>query len=229
MPIRKEILYPSLLKCSKLADNNYWNNIFEDMSYGICPYGAYISKDFLCCNYKKREFSYKIDTTKTNEVLYKEIHNLLSNKLGCMSNAQRKNKKLEYDKLQSNIRNLGSDWSTIRKKNTRDILIELFVLKKQKQHNLSLKQAKLLLSIIFISMVFKVISSKDITFNNREIQSISGIDFDNKKIVYSKKLFDTNDKKEIEFSNKIINDSKKMKHVWDKYILDIQKMEFTIT
>ena len=70
MPIRKEILYPIFLECYNHSDDIYWQNIFEDLSYGISPYGTYFSKDYLCCNYKKKEFSYKIKAFKkyTSEI-----------------------------------------------------------------------------------------------------------------------------------------------------------------
>ena len=62
-----------------------WKYIFEDLAYGRTPYGTYITKDFLCCNYKGKEFSYKIDTTKTGEQLYNELYNILFNKFGLLS------------------------------------------------------------------------------------------------------------------------------------------------
>ena len=61
MLVKKELLYPIFLECSQHADDTFWENIFEDLAYGKAPYGTYISKDFLCCGYKKKEFSYKIE------------------------------------------------------------------------------------------------------------------------------------------------------------------------
>ena len=39
--------------------------IFEDLAYGKTPYGAYFNKDFLCCSFKGKEFSYKLDFKKS--------------------------------------------------------------------------------------------------------------------------------------------------------------------
>ena len=56
----------------------FWENIFENLIYGKVPYGSYISKNYICCNYKRKEFSYKIDETKDSKILYDEIYNLFS-------------------------------------------------------------------------------------------------------------------------------------------------------
>ena len=61
MPIKREIIYPIFLECCQFTDDKFWENVFEDLAYGKTPYGTYISKDFLCCSYKKKEFSYKIE------------------------------------------------------------------------------------------------------------------------------------------------------------------------
>ena len=61
MTIKKEIIYPIFLECCQYTTDIFWENVFEDLSYGKTPYGTYITKDFLCCNYKEKEFSYKIE------------------------------------------------------------------------------------------------------------------------------------------------------------------------
>ena len=92
MPIKKEIVYPIFIECCKHATDIFWENIFEDLAYGKTPYGTYISKDFLSCKYKKKEFSYKIER-KLPELIYSEVYDLLSNKLGLLSNYEKIKKK----------------------------------------------------------------------------------------------------------------------------------------
>ena len=79
MAIKKEILYPVFLECLQFINDAFWENIFEDLAYGKTPYGTYINKDFLCCNYKNKEFSYKIEK-KDPKTLYNDIYSLLGNK-----------------------------------------------------------------------------------------------------------------------------------------------------
>lgn len=98
MPIKKEIVYPIFLECCQYTNDIFWENIFEDLAYGKTPYGTYISKDFLCCNYKDKEFSYKIEK-KNSEQLYEDIYLLLAKKLGLLSQRdklKKKNRFLQY-------------------------------------------------------------------------------------------------------------------------------------
>ena len=48
-----ELVYPFFLKCCEYTDDIFWKFVFEDLAYGKSPYGTYITKNFLCCNYKK--------------------------------------------------------------------------------------------------------------------------------------------------------------------------------
>ena len=84
MSNKKEIIYPVFLECCQYTNDIFWENIFEDLAYGKTPYGTYISKDFLCCNYKDKEFSYKIEKKPSNQ-LYSDIYGLLHKKLGLLS------------------------------------------------------------------------------------------------------------------------------------------------
>ena len=58
--MKKELLYPIFLECCQYTSDIFWENIFEDLAYGKTPYGTYVSKNFLICNNKKKNFSYKI-------------------------------------------------------------------------------------------------------------------------------------------------------------------------
>ena len=78
MVIKRDIIYPVFLECCKYANDSFWENIFEDLAYGKTPYGTYINKNFLCCSYKNKEFSYKIER-KDSYQLYNDIYNLLTN------------------------------------------------------------------------------------------------------------------------------------------------------
>ena len=81
---KKDILYPIFLECLQYTTDTFWENIFEDLAYGKTPYGTYINKNFLCCNYKNKEFSYKIEK-KNADQLYNDVFNLLAKKLGLLS------------------------------------------------------------------------------------------------------------------------------------------------
>ena len=92
MPIKREIIYPIFLECCQFTDDKFWENVFEDLAYGKTPYGTYISKDFLCCSYKKKEFSYKIEKKLPKDV-YNDVYDLLTNKLGLLSPLEKSKKR----------------------------------------------------------------------------------------------------------------------------------------
>ena len=222
MPVRKEIIYPIFLECCKYTeDDDFWKYVFEDLAYGKTPYGTYISHDYLCCKTKDREFSYRIDKTKDSETVYNEIYNLLYNKAGILSELDLERKKLYFENIEKNIQEIrASSWSAIKKKSIKERLIEDFVIAMKKEYNLSFFQAKRLLAVISIGIIFKLITSDDINYENGEIQNIDGISFDNKKIIITRNVQDL----ELPSTPETIVPKKLMSSNWEKYIENLRKL-----
>lgn len=219
MPITKCILYPVFLECLQFTDDTFWKNIFDDLAYGKTPYGTYISKNFLCCSYKDKEFGYKIER-KDPQILYTDIYNLLSNKLGLLSHKEKIKKRVDFHKIETSIKEFrAQSWSNIRKQNIKDLLIERYVIDMKKKYSLSLKQAKYLLSIIFIAIIFKIITSNNIYYSDGKIQNIDCIDFSKKKFVLKTSIYDIN----VSFSPEIVVDKKLMSENWEKYLSSLRK------
>jgi len=220
MPIKKEIIYPIFLECFEYTTDSFWENIFEDLSYGKCPYGTYINKNFLCCNYKDKEFSYKIEK-KNPQQLYNDIYNLFAKKLGLLSSRDKLKKKLDFNNIEEELKFNKNKWTDIRKKNIKDLLIENYVIDMKNKYSLSNKQSKNLLSSIFIGMIFKVINIKDICYNDGKINNINGIQFEKNKIIYEKNIYDF----DINFQKCILIDKPIMSENWNKYICNLKKIK----
>lgn len=219
MPIKKEIIYPIFLECCQYANNTFWENIFEDLAYGKSPYGTYIAKDFLYCSYKKKEFSYKIEK-KDAKIMYKEVYKLLTERLGLLSQGEKVKRRKAFTDIETSIKDSRKIWADIRKKNIRELLIELYVMKMKTKYSLSIKQARYLLSIILIAMVFKVITTKDINYSDGRINSIQGIDFDKKQMIVTRDLYNV----EVSFAPHIFIDRKVMSDNWEKYLDELRKI-----
>ena len=218
--VKDELIYPIFLECCKYTDDIFWKYIFEDFAYGKTPYGTYITKNFLCCNYKTREFSYKINTDKSPEVLYNEIYDILFNKFGLLSNKDKVKKRELFDSTQKEIDNQQlSNWNSIKKKSVKNILVENYIIEKKKKFNLSFNQIKKLLSIIVIGIIFKTISSADIDYSNSKINNINGFTFSNKKIHMNKNIYDFN----FMTSPRIINEKKLMSDNWENFLGNLKK------
>jgi len=185
MGIKKELIYPFLLNCCEIASEQFWKTIFEDLAYGQAPHGAFISKGFLTCTYKGKEFSYKLEE-KNPQILYKDIYTLLTKKLGILSASEHNQKKIFFEKLKQSTREKREEWNQIRKKNLKDLIIEKYVVSMKVQNKLSFMQARKLKAIIFLAFQFKTITSKDINYEEGEIKSIDGISFREGKIILSK-------------------------------------------
>ena len=218
MPIKKEIIYPVFLECCEFASDLFWENIFEDLAYGKTPYGTYINKNFFCCSYKNKEFSYKIERKEPYD-LYTDIYNLLTKKLGILSHKEKIKKRVDFNNTECRIKEFRQEWGNIRKKNIKDLLVERYVIDMKNKHSLSIKQAKYLLSIIFIAIVFKVITPKDIEYSDNKIQNIDGIEFSTKNIIIKRNIYNI----EIEFSQETILDKKLMSDNWEKYLSALRK------
>jgi hypothetical protein len=223
MTIKKEIIYPVFLECCQFAEDTFWENIFEELAYGKCPYGTYINKSFLCCNYKGKEFSYKLER-KDPLILYNDLYNLLTIKLGILSQKEKQKKRLDFHYIEKCIKNSQQNWKDIRKKNIKDLLIERYVIEMRKKHSLTIKQAKYLLSIIFFAIVFKIITVKDISYDDSRITHIDGIEVNDKKIILKKNIYNI-----IVGGVMLPEDSvtppKTMSDNWGKYIKQLKKID----
>jgi hypothetical protein len=219
MLVKKEILFPIFLECCQYADDTFWENIFEDLAYGKAPYGTYISKEFLCCGYKKKEFSYKIEK-KPAETIYQEVYALLTKRLGLFSYREKVKKKKVFTELEDSIKDTRKKWVDIKKKNMKELLIELYVTRMKNKHQLSVKQAKYLISVILIAMVFKVITSANINYSDGRINSIEGIDFAKKQLIIKKNLYSL----EVNFGPHIVIDRKVMSDNWEKFLENLRRI-----
>ena len=219
MPLRKEIVYPIFLECCQHTEDTFWESIFTDLAYGKPPYGTYISKGFLCCTHKKKDFSYKIEK-KDSKKLHDEVYTILNKKLGILSHKDKVSKRIRFSQIENSLKDDLHTWNNIKKKNTRELMIELYVTRMKEKHSLTIKQARFLLSIVFTALIFKVITSNDIVYKNEKVESISGIDFLNKKIIIEKNLYDL----EISFTEEVVNNKKLMSETWHKFVKDLQKL-----
>ena len=218
MILKKELIYPILLECCHYTKDIFWENIFEDLAYGKTPYGTYISKNYLCCRYKKKEFTYKIEK-KDPKVLHDEIYSILNQKLGILSNQEKLNKKKDFTEIEANIKGSRKNWSDIRKKNIKKLLLEIYVINMKNKYSLSVKQTKYLLSIILMAIVFKVIIVSDIEIENGYIKNIKGINFTKNNFSINKDLYVMDN-----FTPSIINYKKTMNCNWEKYLEGVKKL-----
>ena len=176
-PIRRDVLYPIFLKCLPYVEDEFWKDTFEELSYGNCYQGSYLSKGFLCSNVKGREFVYKF-IDKEPEKIYNDISKLLKDKLNIMSKNDRRLLITEFEEVEKNLKNLkNTEWNDIKKKSTKDILFQNFLIDAKKKYELRDSQLKCLYNSINLGLMLKSIKNTDIIYKNGEIQEIKGFVF----------------------------------------------------
>lgn len=178
MPLKRDIIYPIFLKCIEFIENDmFWRDTFEDLSYGNCYQGSYISKGFLCSNVKGKEFVYKF-IDKEPEKIYQDVSRLLKEKLNIMSKNDRKILINDFEEVQNNIKSLKNmEWENIKKKSLKDILFQNYLIHIKETYDLRDAQIKKLYNLINLGLMLKSIKNSDIIYENGKIKDIKGIVF----------------------------------------------------
>ena len=185
-------VYPIFLQCCVLCSDPFWETVFNDLVYGKTPCGTYIHNNFLCCGYKNKEFSYKIDEELDVQILHNDIMSLFRDRLGLLSLTDRKKLRLSFNSVKKSLTSyISLEWDQIRKKNVKSRLIELFVIKNKRKYRLSDDVTKRLLSSILLGILFRTIDSKNIQYEYGEIKSIDILEFSHNTYRFTKPIIST--------------------------------------
>ena len=203
-----KLVYPVFLECCKYTNDNFWKFIFEDLAYKKTPYGIYIYCDYICCNYKGKEFNYKINPTKNSKDLFDDIYNLFNKRFELLSEKDKLTRRNLFEETDNKILHLKK-----KKYNT----IFQYIIDMQTKWKLTLDQANKLLSYIILAFLLKLLKSSDMIFDRGKIISINGINFKKNKIIY-KQNFLKNFNVQSSFNN---TTEKKMSDYWKKYLQKI--------
>ena len=177
MPLKRDVLYPIFLRCLPFIDDLFWRETFEELSYGNCYQGSYISKGFLCSNIKGKEFVYKF-IDKEPEKIYTDISKLLKEKLNIMSKNDRKILIGEFEEVERELKKIKSmEWAEIKKKSLKDILFQNFLIKNKNTYGFRESQVKCLYNAINLGLMLKTIKNSDIVYEDGEIKEIKGFIF----------------------------------------------------
>jgi hypothetical protein len=187
---KNDVVYPIFIECMQYSRDIFWKNTFEELSYGRCPYGIYVSNNNICCNYKDKKFCYNIYNQTNSENIYEDILHLFKDKFGLLSKTDKLMKNKLFIQRQDEINNiLNSNWSNIKRKNIRVMLIEKFVINKSKQYTLNLSQSRNLYNQIVLGLLFKTIHKNSIVYEDKNIKEIKCISFKKGDFRFNKNLY----------------------------------------
>jgi hypothetical protein len=162
------IFYPKLLininVISKIVSPReiyFWKNIIERLSLKDAPFNTEIKDDYLYpINYSSTKWK-KGNVISLTESNISDIIDFFKNCIGI---------NLVFLNYYS--------WKDIKKKSIKDDLIQIFVLNKQKEYNLTMNEQKILLSFIQLNITLKFITHEHIILkvdNNTYISSITNL------------------------------------------------------
>jgi hypothetical protein len=218
---KKEICYPIFLQVSQFTKDNFWIFIFEDLAFGITPFGTYIDNSkTIHSRLKGKQFNYNF-SNKTSKEIYNDLIDIFKNKLKIFSKLDYYIQKTQFDKM---LEEKNKDWKDIKKKNIKDILIENYVIEMKQKYSLSVSQTQKLLHCILLGFNFKLLINKDVNYDSEEckIKNISSIQIQPLKLL---RILKSNDDK---YYNITTDDFLKLnlKDYWSKFLYN-STIEYT--
>ena len=215
--VKNVIVYILFLECCQHTNDVFWKSVFKDLAYGKPPYGTFISNHKLCCNYKGKEFIYKIESDKESKIVFNELHDIFNHTLGLFSNEETLLKK---QKIESFHEIYTDNWANI-KKNVKLTMLHQFCIDCSDIYCFSIQTAKQMLSIITIGFLFKTILPQHIHYSNNKINSIDGIQCHKHSFTYNEHLIKIKQNKQtiqqLKFENAYMSD------FWNKFIQMIKQ------
>ncbi len=179
---RKELIHSVFLECAKNVIDEEWINLYEDLAYGKCPKGLFMIGCCLNSSNKKNPLKYNFEG-KTVQEITSELHPLIIEKTTFRSERDIKNINRNSEKIKDKIRSLKniSKFSDIKKKKTREILLDLFMIRMKEKYTLTDVEIKQLRKQIITGFAYKYFASSNVIYKSEAIQYIKGLEFDKEK------------------------------------------------
>ena len=175
----KSIIYPIFISCLQYTEDKFWKTLFENLAYGVCPFGTYINNEKLYTHNKKAVYNF---SDKDGKSVYQGIKKICKDNSLCKTKI-RENIVSFYKELDKKIDTSPKHFWLIKKKSVRDTTIQNFLIQQKKNYNLTDYQIKKAYSFINIGFILKLIRKEDIKCDdNCNITEIRNIYFDVNKI-----------------------------------------------
>lgn len=205
------VVYPIFLDIAGHAeDDGYWKLLYEDMAYGKFPFGVSMRNGTFCCFNKGREFSILLEGDAF--LLYTQIHSLLRDQMGLLSEHEKK--KFKTDIIETTqAREEG-------KRQIKDSTLMMYVIREGDKFLIPDTILRRIFSLLIVGFMFKTILVKDVVFRDNDIERISGFQFTPNKIRISKNIL--NIKKisvsDYQYNHPVHSSTTTISSFWSKYI-----------
>lgn len=194
----RKVIHPFFLDFIKCTDDPFWQQVFDDCARGKFPRGSNydIANTTLCIRNTKTPAFYKIqqESLKSDNLYttFDEIKEFYMTKLNITSNADQKILNVEHEQLKRKSEAAYSNtWSDINIKRVKDCIIRNFVLNLAVTHNLTEEQKNRTYDIVKLGFMFGWIEKGHITYENKQITSISTLVYDDKTHIFKFNIKDS--------------------------------------
>lgn len=175
---QKPVIYDILKECSTIVKDDFWIQFYEDLASGKSTKGIYIINGTIQTSNKRSGFSYSI-MDKAPEVIVRELHYLLTNIAGICSKKDINKKKQVVKDIEDELAEYEKyKWTSIKRKNIKNMLILNYVIKMNKKYGLTWDDTIMLYKTILNAFEFKTHTSKDVIYTNGSIVGINDIVYD---------------------------------------------------
>ena len=178
------IIHPCFQECQHFTLDQFWKDIFLLCSCNKFPRGVRYDSKLKTLFVRTpiaggRTKVEVISLPDEPEKLYLVLMKIFKEKLTIFSSLDLQFKREELKNVQSQKKiDLDCEWKKLKPRALKDQIIINYVSRLKKEQNLSVKEAKLLLSRIQLGFQLKKLSSDDVCYSDREIQSINGLEYD---------------------------------------------------
>ena len=196
---RRVLNYPVFLRCVQFAEPGLWRDTFEDLAYGVCPPGVFLTEPKtnpeaaqggpgVTLFSKNKNFVYDFTINAPPKQLYDDIVQLFTAKNVCNVS--------ETGAFFNSLKQAPAPvkgWAEIKKKSIRDVLVQNYLIQKAAAYELTDAQLKSVHSFVSTALTLNLLDKEDIVLAPEppvRIQTIKKINFAHHRVTLDIRIFD---------------------------------------
>ncbi len=177
------IIHPCFNECQDYTLDQFWKDIFFSCACNKFPRGIRYDGSTRTLSIRTpvpggRNRTEVINLPEKSEDAYTVLMQVFREKLGIFSSKDLQIKKQELDEIQIRRRvDMDCEWKKLKPRSIKDLMIMNYILNLKQKYDLSVKETKKLFITIQLGFQFKKLSSEDVEYSDRAIQSINGLEY----------------------------------------------------
>lgn len=171
------VVNPIFMECAQLTDDPLWKSLFENSAYGKFPRGFTYREGVL--SYKVRS---KVFTFEMPQLAYEALPQCVdfmkrTGKIASKADQEQDRMEIE-ERLQNQVTLDRCNWSDIKKKKVKALLISSYIEETAKAYNMSSKQKEYFKIVLNVGFSLGYLNKDDIVFEEGQVRSITGLTYD---------------------------------------------------